>query len=218
MYETILGYWPALMAVYIACLAGFMSPGPNFVAIVSHAVHARRDGVAIALGVSIGSGIWALLASTGLTTLLSAYEEATLMVGLIGGSYLCWLGVKSIRAALSRTKFTADFNKSSHQATSFMRAICVGIFVQMGNPKAALFWVALSSLAIKPQTPSLFIAIMVIGCFVISLAWHLTLALVFSVGKMRQTYISFKSLISAVFGTLFIGFGLKVIHSVIAGR
>jgi len=88
----------------------------------------------------------------------------------------------------------------------------------MSNPKAALFWIALSSLAIKPHTPSIVIIAMIIGCYAISLSWHMVLALVFSTGSIRQTYISFKSLISAIFGALFIGFGLKVIYAVIAGR
>ncbi|MBT6566196.1 MAG: LysE family transporter [Candidatus Puniceispirillum sp.] len=180
MIETIAGYWPGLMTIYIASFLGFVSPGPNFVVITAHAVKNRRAGVATALGVSFGTAIWVMLTSTGMMTLLNAYEETTLMVGLVGGSYLCWLGVKSLRAALSGTKFSDEFN--------------------------------------KPQTPSLVIAAMVAGCFAISLSWHMVLALVFSTGSIRQTYISFKSVISAIFGTLFIGFGLKVIHSVIAGK
>ncbi|MBT6416133.1 LysE family transporter, partial [Candidatus Puniceispirillum sp.] len=122
------------------------------------------------------------------------------------------------RAALSGTKFSDEFNKPSSSETSFLRAILTGLFIQMSNPKAALFWIALSSLAIKPHTPSIVIITMIIGCFAISLSWHMVLALVFSTGSIRQTYISFKSVISAIFGTLFIGFGLKVIHSVIAGK
>ena len=218
MIETIAGYWPGLMTIYIASFLGFVSPGPNFVVITAHAVKNRRAGVATALGVSFGTAIWVMLTSTGMMTLLNAYEETTLMVGLVGGSYLCWLGVKSLRAALSGTKFSDEFNKPSSSETSFLRAILTGLFIQMSNPKAALFWIALSSLAIKPQTPSLVIAAMVAGCFAISLSWHMVLALVFSTGSIRQTYISFKSVISAIFCTLFIGFGLKVIHSVIAGK
>ncbi|MGB2235617.1 MAG: LysE family translocator [Candidatus Puniceispirillum sp.] len=194
MIETIASYWPGLMTIYIASFLGFVSPGPNFVVITAHAVKNRRAGAATALGVSFGTAIWVMLTSTGMMTLLNAYEETTLMVGLVGGSYLCWLGVKSLRAILT------------------------GLFIQMSNPKAALFWIALSSLAIKPHTPSIVIIAMIIGCYAISLSWHMVLALVFSTGSIRQTYISFKSVISAIFGTLFIGFGLKVIHSVIAGR
>ncbi|MGB0690468.1 MAG: LysE family translocator [Candidatus Puniceispirillum sp.] len=218
MIETIASYWPGLMTIYIASFLGFVSPGPNFVVITAHAVKNRRAGAATALGVSFGTAIWVMLTSTGMMTLLSAYEETTLMVGLVGGSYMCWLGVKSLRAALSGTKFSDEFNKPSSSETSLLRMILTGLFIQMSNPKAALFWIALSSLAIKPHTPSIVIIAMIIGCFAISLSWHMVLALVFSTGSIRQTYISFKSVISAIFGTLFIGFGLKVIHSVIAGR
>lgn len=218
MYEMLASHWPNLLTIYIACLAAFISPGPNFVAIASHAVNQRHDGVAIAIGISFGTAIWALLAVTGITTLLSAYEDATLIVGFAGGSYLCWLGVKSIRSVLTGTKFSADFSHAPHQATTFLRSVATGLLIQMTNPKTALFWLALTSLAIKPHTPQLIIFVMVLGCLVIALAWHIVLALAFSAESVRQKYISFKSIFSAVFGTLFIGFGLKVIYSAINGK
>ena len=51
---------------------GFISIGPNILAIIGTSMErGRKDGIRLALGVGLGSGLWAMITVTGLTTLLS---------------------------------------------------------------------------------------------------------------------------------------------------
>ena len=60
-------YWADLLTVYVACLVAFTSPGPNFVAVTSYSVESRA-GYGVAIGISLGTAIWALFAAFAFST------------------------------------------------------------------------------------------------------------------------------------------------------
>lgn len=204
-------YWPILSTVYLACLVAFTSPGPNFVAISSYSLENRISGLGVASGISVGTGLWALLAATGITAVLSTFQQASYFVSILGGLYLIWLGYKSISAVVqNKAKFTGNIDKVNGHS-SFFTSFRTGLAIQLTNPKTALFWLALTSTAIQPETPLIPIVALVIGCIAIALVWHISLAFVFSTGKIRDVYVGIKPIISCVFGVLFLWFGFKVL-------
>jgi threonine/homoserine/homoserine lactone efflux protein len=201
-------YWPTLSAVFGASLIAFVSPGPNFVGIVSSAVVNRLNGVFVAIGVSLGTTVWAILAVTGITTLLAHYSAAALVMQVIGGSYLFWLGVKSL---ISATKSTSPLNLREPENETRIQSFWKGLFIQLTNPKPALFWLSMVSLVIAPGTPILVGAILVIGVTIIAFSWHLVLAFAFSLGYTRSYYLKARPYISILFGILFMGLGGRLI-------
>src|SRR5919198_2505938 len=64
-------------------------------------VGGRRNGFATAAGVACGQAVWTLAASAGLVALLNAWEPVFHALKLLGGLYLVYLGLHSIRRALS---------------------------------------------------------------------------------------------------------------------
>jgi threonine/homoserine/homoserine lactone efflux protein len=197
-------YWPTLLAVFGASLMAFLSPGPNFVGIVSSAVANRLDGVFVAIGVSLGTAVWAILAVTGMTALIAHYSAAALVMQVIGGSYLFWLGVKSL---LSATKKASPLNLKEAQPETRIHSFSKGLLIQLTNPKPALFWVSMVSVVIAPGTPMWVGAILVVGVTIIAFSWHLVLALAFSVGHTRSYYLRARPYISVAFGILFMALG-----------
>ena len=211
--QVLVQHWPALLTVYTACLVAFTSPGPNFVAISSRAVEDRTAGIGAALGISVGTALWALFAATGITAVLSAQAGAARVVGVVGGAYLCWLGVKSLRSARAAPNLAA----TAVAGHSLLQSARTGLFIQLTNPKTALFWLALTSVAIKPHTPPGVIGLLVLGCLAIAIAWHVLLALVLSTGPSRAAYLRAKPVISVLFGLLFIGFGGRILLDAVLG-
>ncbi len=64
---------------------GFVSIGPNILAIIGTSMQrGRRQGAALAMGVGTGSGVWACLAVTGLTGLVTAYAWAITVIKVFG--------------------------------------------------------------------------------------------------------------------------------------
>jgi threonine/homoserine/homoserine lactone efflux protein len=205
---NVTAYWPTLFAVFGASLMAFLSPGPNFVGIVSSAVFNRVNGVFVAIGVSIGTAVWAILAVTGITALLAHYSAAALVMQIIGGSYLFWLGVKSL---LSAIKGSSPIKLREAENETTIHSFWKGLFIQLTNPKPALFWLSMVSLVIAPGTPMLVGAILVIGVTIIAFSWHLVLAFAFSLGSTRAYYLKARPYISIVFGLLFMALGGRLI-------
>ncbi|WP_414470952.1 LysE family translocator [Microvirga sp. M2] len=205
-------YLPGLFAVYAGIAVAFTSPGPNFLAVVSRSVENRSNGIFTALGISFGTGVWALFAATGITALLNANKYAAYVLGALGGLYLCWLGIKSLKSVRQKSSLSIQ---ETYMATSTerLKSLRDGLFIQLTNPKSAIFWLSVTSLAATPATPALIIFLLVAGCLTIAIAWHLLLALVFSSGPARNSYPSIKPMISFVFGFLFLGFGLRLVYN-----
>lgn len=209
-------YWSELLTVYIACLAAFASPGPNFVAITSYSVDSRAAGYGVAVGISIGTGIWALFAATGLTAILSTFKFAATVISSVGGVYLIWLGYNAFKSVFAGQKFQLKALDTKN-VKGLAKGIVPGLAIQLTNPKTALFWLALTSIVIRPSTPVFVIVFLVLGCFILALLWHCLLAFTFSTGPFRDAYIRHKPIFSTIFGIIFVGYGLRVLYSVFWG-
>lgn len=198
-------YLPSLFTVFGASLVAFVSPGPNFVGIVSSAVQSRLNGVIVAIGVSLGTTYWALMAVTGITAVITQYPGAAFIMQIVGGCYLTWLGVKSLRSAF---KPRSPLVTTASGAETPLRSFTKGLLIQITNPKTAMFWLSMVSVVILPDTPAIIGALLVAGTTMIALAWHLLLAIAFSFGRTRDVYLKARTYISIVFGIAFIALGL----------
>jgi amino acid exporter len=67
--------------------------------VISSAVRSRLNGVFVAIGVSLGTALWATMAVSGMTALVAHYSYAGSIMQLTGGSYLVWLGIRSLLSA-----------------------------------------------------------------------------------------------------------------------
>jgi threonine/homoserine/homoserine lactone efflux protein len=203
-------YMPDLLMAFGACLIAFLSPGPNFVGIVSSAVNRRISGIFAAIGVSLGTTIWAIMAVTGATALLTSYPNAAIVMQFLAGCYLIWLGLKSLRSA---TKKGNTASISGEKIETIFQSFRKGLLIQLTNPKTALFWVSIISIVVKPGAPALVGVILIVGTTFIALVWHMTLALAFSAGPTRDLYLRGRRWISAGFGIVFTLLGLRLVLS-----
>jgi threonine efflux protein len=80
-------------------LAAVVSPGPNFL-VVSRLALSRSRGSAIgaALGIAVGSLIYAALTMFGLSVLILRFAWLGDTIRIVGGAYLVWLGIQARRA------------------------------------------------------------------------------------------------------------------------
>jgi threonine/homoserine/homoserine lactone efflux protein len=202
-------YWPGLLSVFAASFVAFLSPGPNFVGIVSTTVTNRTNGLAVAVGCSLGTTFWALMAVTGLTALLALHPFATTVMQIVGGGYLMWLGLKSLRSSWRKgadPTLTASLTPESRWL-SFRK----GLLIQVTNPKTALFWLSMVSFIIEPETPAVVSLILVVGTTLIALSWHSVLAVAFAHPAVVRGYLARRRAISFVFGLAFLLLGGRLV-------
>ena len=185
--------------------AGFISIGPNILAIIGTSMErGRQDGIRLALGVGIGSGIWATLTVAGLTTLITAYAGLITMLKIFGAVYLMWLAYKAFRSAA-----TAD-EDIKPKAAKGKNLFLQGIAIQMTNPKAALHWVAIVALGLGANAPPWVGLALIVSATTISICGHLAYAVTFSTQPVVLFYQKFRRWVESGLGMFFTFAAYKV--------
>jgi len=179
-----------------------ISPGPNVMAILATSLsQGRKAGQAVGLGVATGSFIWASFTAVGLSAVLANYAAALTVIKILGGFYLAWLAVKSLRSAASNNKL----DTSSHPGVDVeaSRHYRRGLTIQMTNPKAVLAWIAIISIGLDENSPLWVAAVIVIATTTLSVIIHLVYARAFSTPRVINLYAKARRGIDATLGAFF---------------
>jgi threonine/homoserine/homoserine lactone efflux protein len=205
-------YLPGIALAYAAFFLGIASPGPNVLAILGTSMSlGRRPGVALALGIGVGSIFWAILTVAGLSAVLASYAEALTIIKIAGGLYLLWLAFKAFRSAASAREIvtTTLAGANRRNVALFLR----GLAIQMTNPKAVLAWIAIMSLGVQQGAPLWVDLSLVIGTGILSIAIHTLYAVAFSTATMVRVYGKARRSIQAALGAFFCFAGFKLLTS-----
>ena len=125
---------PVFMAASLALL---VIPGPAVLFIVARSsAQGRRAGLVSVLGVHTASLVHVLAAVAGLSAIVVASSVAFTAIKLVGGVYLIFLGVRSLRAAGRVTDVPTPMVRANK------RLYVEGFTVNLLNPKVALFFLA----------------------------------------------------------------------------
>jgi threonine/homoserine/homoserine lactone efflux protein len=188
--------WLALLSVFAL---GLISPGPDFVIAVKNSVlHSRRTGVFTVLGIA---------------ALISQSILLFSVIKYIGAAYLIYLGVKSLRSkGLQKGEVSKCIKNAEHEGSSLstMSAIRSGFFTNLLNPKATLFFLAIFTQIISPETPVLWKAIYGASCSVMTAIWFSIVAYVLTHRSIRHSFLAASQWIDRICGVFLIAFGLKV--------
>ena len=131
----------ATLGVFIlASVALYISPGPDMIYVASRSIgQGRRAGIVSCFGVQTGLIIHMLAASFGLAALLAEFPSAFEIIRWLGIGYLVYMGVRTMTDRNSA--FELDAQKSA--AWSDQKLYLQGLFVNLLNPKIAIFFLAL---------------------------------------------------------------------------
>ncbi|MFD2205714.1 LysE family translocator [Kiloniella antarctica] len=209
--DPIASYLPGILLAFGAFSLGMLSPGPNIMSVIGTSMSVgRKSGKALALGVATGTFFWGLLAFWGFTTVLSLYASVMFAIKIFGATYLLWLAFKSFRSATTTKKIVAtDLGITGRPAAYYRR----GLLIQMTNPKAALTWVAVMSLAVDASAPLWVGCSIVFGTTLISIFGHMTYAIAFSTAPMVGAYQKARRWIEAGLGAFFCFASYKILTS-----
>ena len=197
-----------LAGIALALLFVAMSPGPAFIVVSQQAVARSRDaGVITALGVSVGSVVWVMLVILGIAFVLEQAAWLYVVLRLMGGAYLVYLGVQLWRGARKpMTEEPCDEGMGHTLWRTFWRAI----LIQMLNPKAAVFFGSVFLTMLSPGAPAWVQGVALGMVFVIEFGWYLVVATTLSSKPARRVYARAKTWIERVAGAWLALFGLKL--------
>lgn len=196
--------WLSLIAI---CVMGAISPGPSLAVILRVSIsQSPLHGVVAALAHGLGIGFWAFLTLQGLALLIEQHQTAFSILTLLGGLYLVWLGIKSIRYAGKSEETKIEAIKSS-----YWESVRDGLMIALMNPKAALFFLALFSQLIDAEMTAL-IKIQVWATVVtIDSGWYVLVALLLAGGPVLSWLRRNLIWVDRTMGVLLMMIGLNVI-------
>ncbi len=198
------------LGAYVVAVA---SPGPSNLAIMGIAMQlGRRAAFGFALGVVTGSLFWAVLAALGLSAVLATYSQALLLIKILGGLYLLWLGAKSARAALRHEQVLQSF-PHERASLSLRRLYARGLGLHLTNPKAILTWLSIVSFGL-PHNALLGDALVLIAlCASLGMIVFCGYAIAFSTAAARRVYGATRRWLEATLALVFGLAGVKLLLS-----
>lgn len=203
-------YLPQLLALSGIILLACASPGPDFVAVTSHALSERRSGVLVGLGITCAVAVWASLAVFGFGLLLQQFFWLYEGIRFAGAAYLIYLGVRMLMGALLTQGTHAIAQAPRRSAGQAWRQ---GFLVGITNPKTATFFATLF-VTLLPVGAPLWVYGAVVGVVVaITGTWMCLLASFFSVGVVRVAYARIRRPIDALMGAALVGLGVRMAAS-----
>lgn len=208
-----------LISLAIIHSVALASPGPDFALVVKMASQeSRATAIASAVGISVAILLHSLLSVTGVSLLIKSSDLLFVAVQLIGASYLGWMGIGAIRGTISQWRNKAssqDLNNASHLGLSIKQGFLQGLYTNLLNPKAMVFFITLFSAMITPDINVITKASAVFIMLILSLIWFIFIALVLSKPLIQLKVKRASPVINLVTGILFISVAVIIVSGVI---
>ena len=132
---------PQLYGAFLGVMAVMaVTPGPaNLFSVATGMEKGKRAALVGVVGMNTGTLVWFAAAALGLAGLFAAYPAVFRWLALGGAVYVAWLGLQSLRGALTaQGDGGPDHVVVRHGRSAFLD----GFLVQIANPKVILFFVA----------------------------------------------------------------------------
>ncbi len=106
-------------------------------------------------------------------------------IRVAGACYQMWLAIKAWKRAIAPPEIRIG---RALGATGFLRCFGTGLTMQLTNPKAIVFWLAIAAVGATQNAPSWIVGVFIFGAFLISLAGHAAYAVLLSSAPFRLAY------------------------------
>ena len=199
---------PEFLTIVVAHALAVVSPGPDFAIVLRQSLHhGRRTAIWTSVGIGCGLLVHITYSLLGLGLLLKNSPVALETVKWLGAAYLGWVGVQALR---SRPR-TEDINLAPDVSAPAPRAAWAsGFLVNLFNPKAALFFIALFPLAVSTVTPKWIQVGYGLWMTVGTIGWFSFVSVVFTKESVRRAFLRHGHWIDRALGVVFLGFALSL--------
>ena len=206
--EAFLFEWIAICTVM---LLGVISPGPDFVVAVRHGViYSRRTGLLTALGFGLGVLIHVAYCMLGIAAIIASSITAFNVIKIAGAAFLIFIGYKALRSKGFNDP-SAFKGLKTREDISARKAVQIGFLTNLLNPKATLFFLALFTQVISPETPINVQLVYGASCFVIVTGWFSFVAFVLTAPRVKSTFLKSAKWIDRISGGVMIALGVRLL-------
>ena len=177
-------YWGEFFTIAIAHLFAVASPGPDFAVVTRQCITSgTKAGIWTSLGVGFGILLHVTYCIFGVALLISQSSFLFNAMKYLAGAYLIYLGAQSVRAFIESVEPSYVEHATSEQ--SVRKAFMLGFLTNGLNPKATLFFLALFTVVINPDTPISMQVIYGIYLAIATFVWFALLSMILGSENMR---------------------------------
>jgi threonine/homoserine/homoserine lactone efflux protein len=200
--------WYDIIPVLTVFTLAIVSPGPNFILVTKVALSdSRRAGLYTAFGVACGSGLFAFAGMTGLLLLITSIPHFHALMRVLGGGYLCWLGLNMLWHWRRVAKPANTDILLPDQGLASVMAWRIGLLTNLTNPKAWAFYLSLFSLVMQPGTAVSVKILLNLAMFAISFGWYAIVVLLISDRRVQPRFLRAQPYIQAGLGCMLVLLG-----------
>lgn len=200
----------AVFSAAAVCLAGVMSPGPNFVAVTHRAAATtRHEALSMVAGIALVNLLWAALSVFGIGLLNAAAPLLFWLVKMLGSAYLIWFGVKLIRR--SGRSAAPDTTTAGTRPVGFESALRDGVATNLANPNSMMFYASVFAGAVPENASPQTMLALVVMVGLVGALWYGSVAVMFSSARVACFYRRGRKLIEWGCGLFLIGFAIRAL-------
>ena len=200
-----------LTVLVIGCFA-VMSPGPNLLITLRNSLaHSRGAGVFTAVGLALGNCVHVAYCLVGIGLVIAQSIVLFTIIKWLGAAYLIFIGIQALRSRGPQVQMPGRASSlAARPALSPLAAIRTGLLTSLLNPKVTLFFLALFTQVIEPQTPTAVQALYGATIVGLELTWYSAVALIVAQPRIKAAFFTAGRWIDRVTGALFIALGLRL--------
>lgn len=204
MYEVFL----ALLSGWIVFYFAVFLPGPNTFFVASVGMSGDKHQIwGAAIGTAIGSFTWCLLATTGISFLISNIMGwGFYLLKVLASTYMVYLAYQIGK------QYFSDQNQliQSTNEKNFISSMKKAVIVAYTNPKAFAFWSALATIKFSDNLNFQIAFIFALGSFFISAMNYSIIGHFFGMKKFSNYFTRPKNIINLIFAGLFLFVAVEI--------
>lgn len=221
-----------LLTLGVIHTVALISPGPDFAIMVKIATQQRRNtALAAAAGISVAILAHTILSLTGVSLVIKSSHILYLVVQIAGASYLAWMGFSALRSGMAMWRkplASVDEANDNVQETSVdkvsktrvipmsqRQGFLTGLYTNLLNPKALVFFLTLFSALITPDVTVSTKLVSAVLLFVLSLAWFGLLAVMLSKAQVQLKLQRLTPTIDVVIGVIFMSVAVAIVTNLV---
>lgn len=203
-----MSYAAEFLLVASAHLLAVASPGPDFALVLRQSItHGRATAIRTSLGIGTGILFHVTYSVLGLVLLIRGSEAVFTAVKYAGAVYLAWIGGKALLTRPYPAASTAGQGSNHARRGAFV----TGLLVNVLNPKAVLFFIALFSVGVSPATP---LGVQVgygIWMVMATMAWFSLVSVFFTQPAVRTRFLRAGHWFDRVMGLVFLALAVRLL-------
>ncbi|WP_206484395.1 LysE family transporter [Thalassotalea sp. G2M2-11] len=209
MKEVTMDITTGLVMISSIHLLAAASPGPDFVLVSQQTLsQGKKAGLLCSLGIALGLSVHIAYSALGLAAVIANSASLLTLIKLVGASYLLYLGYQGIRSTARKEQAISVTQSIS---PSPAKTIGLGFLCNALNPKAPVYFVALFTLVISPDTPLNHLFIYGLWMMFIQFAWFATVVLLLSRPTVNKKFQQMGHWLDRIMGLAMIALGIKML-------